>query len=624
MSGESIQGIALQSVGLNAENLAFSEKLKKFGYVIDLGEISGGKRSKSALCVYDVFKEKQAPKILIVTSEKLRYNRYSELVTGLGADFKFASAVSGEGAFSDEMPALYIIGEKTLAAGESGFMAITQKLQTLWDLIIVDCGFSKTAVNPAEYLMNYSCKTEKLIIFAGSFQNDIKAMELLCKLPSRLLTREEPVAPVPDKKIIEYSLDSALMRYFKEDDYRSFTPDVQIIEYELDGELIKRHNEQVKLPAYKSGGNIFEELMLSQRKQYIMPVYLEDTLDEILTADKKLEAFLQRLDKEISGEGTVVVYFNSRNTLDYVEKVLKQKVYDFSVVRNDVYDFASVENTFLSVSEKNSAIILTEDGVPHELCADFISCVINYELPDCPSILMERYGRGGRNQQSAPSFIMFADKSGAFDGRIISNVLMFNFTEWLTEGLPSRNLISSVDGVSEKLTRVILELNEMQQETDDETRDFAFALKYNLETEGLGEVIRSKLEAFRKAFEISELTESSVRAAVDEKLSDINFGFAYLSENGAIEATKPNIDSNQYYSSLSDDNAYNSELEAAKELLTEKTDGDNYPFISDMMTEMGYNMRSAVLFNTWRFINGKNGLSKPYSEFIKLLNKGVI
>lgn len=624
MSGESIQGIALQSVRLNAENLAFSEKLKKFGYVIDLGEISGGKRSKSALCVYDVLKEKQAPKILIVTSEKLRYNRYSELAAGLGVDFKFASSISGEGAFSDEMPALYIIGEKTLANAEGGFMAVTQKLNTVWDLIIVDCGFSKTAINPAEYLMNYTCKTEKLAIFAGSFQNDIKAMELLCKLPPKLLLEETTTKPALDAKIIEYSLDSAAMRYFSEDDYRSFIPDVQVVEYEIDGEIVKRHDEHAKLPFYKYGGNIFEELALSQRKQYIMPAYSKDTLEEILTADKKLEAFLKRLDEAVASDGSVIVYFSSRKTLDYIEKVMKLKAYDFMVVRNDVYDFDAVENTFLGVPQKNPKIILTEDGTPHEVCTENISCVINYELPDCPSILMERYGRGGRNQQTTPCFVMFADKSEAFDGRILSNVLMFNFTEWLSEKLPSRNLISSVEGVSEKLTKVILETFEMSEAFGDETREFAFALKYNLDVDGLYELVKTKVEAFKKTFEISEFTESAVKTAVDEKLSDINFGFAYIGEKGAIEAVKPNIDSNADYSSLSGDNAYSAELEWATRLLEEKSDGENYPFISDLLAEMGYNMRSAVLFNSWRFISEKNGLKKSYSEFIKLLNKGVI
>lgn len=640
MSANTIHGISLYGTVLNENNLAFTEKMNKFGYAVVLDEIGNDKLSKAILGIYDVLQSEANPNILIITSEKLKYNWYSELVTNLGADFKFTSSFGSVGIITKQMPNLYIMSDKELGQSQNRFMENAVATGVVWDLIIIDCGLSRSGINPSMYIDNLNCKTKKLAIFAESLKNDIKALEILRAVPRALLENYNDLSFSIDENIVKFSLKTPYMRYYEKDESKSVAPEIKVVSYTLPKHLVAQHNELQKLPAYMYGGNIFEELTLDTRKQYVLTRYNEDIVAQLEEADTKLSAFLKTLAEIMKDlESCTAVYFSAKSTMNYVAKVLEAKYLNtkhfVKLLRNDVCDIEGTLSAFTVNKKTPPRIILCDDGLPEKIKdVEKITHIINYELPKTPVLFRQRYGRTGRRKVEAPELIVFNDTDGKFDGRALNSVLPFNFLDAVVAKIPSKTIFSFAPGLADSICNVICELNKastLPDNTETKSAIFALELKYNLGNNDYGafiQIVKDKLYAFKNAFEIQSLDDSAaIKASVNAKLNEIRDAYAYLDDNGAIKTVSALTDDNEelvaFRSKLSG-NKYIVQLNEAEKLIDSRmTESGDYEFFSDML-DGRTDINSAALFNTWRYWNDKAGVSEDYREFIKLVNEGVI
>lgn len=648
MSDNSIKGIALNKVALTPSNLAFTEKLEKFNCAIVLDELGNDTHSKAALCIYDALCEKEEPNILIVTTEKLMYGWYRNLVTGLGVDFKFITAAKkGIAYFSDVMPNLYIMSDKALLnADNSEIISDIERSGIVWDLVVIDGGLSKTGFDPEPYIGVFRNKAEKLAMFLPCLKSGKDTVKKLLEIPAALLSDSAKTEMVKqssaDKSMLDFTTDSVFMRYYNDMDYSAEPPKVTMLSYTMGKTVLKCQDDLVKRSMYNLGGNIFEELTLEQRKTYVLPRYNDDSVQTLRTADAKLDAFLVKLDEIIADEtNTVVTYFGSEKTLEYIVKVLTAKFPDFNrkvaIRKASVFNTSSTLEKFSCEEKTPPRIILAMDGLDERFDEyETITHVINYEYPVSPAILQHRYRRLGCRTDSAPEFILFTDTDGRFDGRMLGKVVCMNILGCFSYGLPSKSIVLSIP----ELAKIMSDLASALIEARDIANDAHFAgflkdfnARYNqnfLSYDEYKTFVDERLDGMMKAFEFSgKEDKATMKILFDSKLTELCKGFVYMEDDGSLKSYTTNMQNNTNYIQFCakiGQNKFVCDLTAAKNELRSRFDQQtDYVYIHDLLDELNNDdIRSAVLFNMWRYLADSYGIRKPYKEFIRLVNEGVI
>ena len=644
MSEMEINGIALNKLALTPQNLAFADKLKRFRCAIVLDEPGCDQRSKAQIGIYNVLNTSEKPNVLIVTTDKLMYSWYQTLIGNLGADFKFVtSSKNGISFFSPDLSNLLIMDAKALASETKADVA--EQIQSsglVWDLLILDGGLSQSGFDSDYYSKNLHIKTKELIVFAPILQKNKDAASCLERLPAQFM-ENPPESFRLDETVTVFNPDTPAMKYEHENS-EAFSHKITVANYSVSEEIVRAYEEQPKRNGGTSGGNILEELMLDKREIYVSPVYDKTMVEQLLSADPKLAAYIEKLEQALEQpDSTVVTYFSDNKTLEYIKKVLMVRLPDFerdvTVRMSGVYDTQSTMQRFGMAEESGLArVVLAKDGISERfLRVGKITHVFNYELPVSPLVLQQRYKRYGGNGFASPEFVVFADDKERFDSRMLNRVLALNFLDGFCYAVPSANVYLHYEGLDKALAAVIEELQSLADVPENE-RNEAFALnfsaKYRLsftEFEQLSQYAESKLSALRCALGLSGSEEQSERAGkIADKLNQIRSGAVYFSGDGVLTASAlayGNDAFNQYKNNITGHEIVLQRAEAAALLQKRSDELENdgkFPYIADLVEKAPKSLRSAVLFNSYWFFCKERGAAISCREFIRDFNEGAM
>lgn len=644
MSEMEINGIALNKLALTPQNLAFADKLERFRCAIVLDEPGCDQRSKAQIGIYNVLNTSETPNILIVTTDKLMYSWYQTLIGNLGADFKFiTSSKNGISFFNPHLSNLLIVDEKALAPETKS--AVVDEIQSsglVWDLLILDGGLSQSGFNSDYYSNNLRIKTKELIVFAPILQKNKDAAYALERLPAKFM-ENAPEDFRLDEKVTVFDPDTPAMKY-EHENADEFGHKITVVNYSVPEEIVRAYEEQPKRLGGTSGGNILEELMLDKREIYVSPVYDENMVKQLLSADPKLAAYIEKLEQALEQQdSTVVTYFTDNKTLEYIKKVLMVLLPDFerdvTVRMSGIYDTQSTMQRFGMAEENGRArVILAKDGISERfLRVGKITHVFNYELPASPLLLQQRYKRYGGNGFVSPEFVVFADDRERFDSRMLDKVLALNFLDGFCHAIPSANVYLHYDGLDNALAAVISELRSLKDMPENERNNvfvLNFSAKYRLsftDFEQLSGYVESKLAALNRALGLDGSEEQSKLAEkIAAKLEQIRSGAVYFNNDGVLTASNlayGNEAFNKYKSNITAHQIVLQRAEAAALLQKRSDELDNdskFPYIADLVEKAPKPLRGAVLFNSYWFFCKERGAAVSCREFIRDFNEGAM
>lgn len=633
MSETGIKGIVLDNIPLNVMTISFMRKLEKFGCAVVMDEQGSNKYAKAQLAVLDAVIGAKAPSVLVITAGKLMYEWYSELVKGIGADFKFITPdPDSVNYFSPKLESLYIT---STVAGDNPVFRQIKDSGLIWDLVIIDGGLSREGIDTDLILNSFDFKTKKLVIFAAYPGTKKNAAEKLAELPAKFLDdrgrAEYFKSNYPGEDITEFSLSTPYSRYYGSSALTA--PKIKTITYAPAEDVIRARSEQDGTRTYVYGGNIFEELTLDSRKLYNAEKYDDKIVTELRKADVKLDAYINELTSLAEdSENRIITYFSSEKTLEYVYKVLCTTNVGLgrvtAVKKSGIYRIDDTALCFKAGEKSDIRILLSLDN-QDEQCDRFelITHVINYELPNNPLTLHRRYKQGGRRGFDEPEFILFKDETDKFDGRMIKKALALNFCSGFTVGIPGRNIYLHIEGLEHILAELLDELSGVDDMSVPEIN--ALAAEYNLKTTGQNakaELINSRGN-IRRAFGLpNEKTGIDAAASIiGEKLAAFRQGCCLFDIEGRLRVKSYGIENNKDYCDLEEelkkgDKLIRSRDKARKLLDGSKTSGKIYEIIRGADERD----RQYIYYCTWRYLSENRRVNGDYNKFLADIFEEVI
>ncbi|MCM1054420.1 MAG: hypothetical protein NC394_02760 [Bacteroides sp.] len=625
MSETGIKGIVYDKLPLNVMNIAFMRKLNEFDCAVVMDEQGNGKHSKAQLAVLEAVVGVKNPSVLIITTGKLMYEWYGNLLKGIGADFKFITPDPGGVCFfSPKLSNLYIADSR---AGDNPIFKRTKEAGVVWDLVIVDGGLSRNGIDSELILNGFDLKAKKMVVFAAYLNAARDAAEKLAKLPEKFLANKTKAdyfsGNYPKDNITEFTLSSPYSRYYGT---RGLVePKLKLITYTANEEAVRAKSDQAAPAVYGYGGNIFEELTLDMRKLYNADKYDDKIVTSLREFDVKLDAYINRLAKLAEDpDNRIITYFSSEKTLDYVYKVLSTSAVGLKpltkVKKSGIYRIDDTMRCFEAGDKQDIRILLSMDD-QDEQCdlLDNITHVINYELPNSPLTLNRRYKQGGRNGFSEPEFILFRDDTDKFDGRMLRRVLALNLCAGFSYGIPGRNVYLHTEGLENMLAEVIKQLEGV--ENLDNSASNELAALYNLKTSG--QTARTELAKARddlmRAFGISSgKTDRAVLAdIIGKRLEELRKGCCCFDSDGKLQVKSYNVEESQDYADLEaviSDDALVKERDEARGLLDGCKTADK---LYELLHTTEENDRGYVYYCAWRYLAENHGFDGDYNKFLK-------
>lgn len=656
MNENDLKWITVNGISPEPACVALSEKIEKFGWCVDFSGFGEEKMKKARLCVFDALSRSEKPNILVISPSGFAQSWYNALLVGLGVDFKLVSGAKNAVAyFSKELSNLFIVSEEVLADSANSVFEEMQKSGVVWDLMIVDASGSTESMNAPLYIGKIGMKTEKLLVFA----------------PYPALYTESP-APVNDivKALLNKEpagiaeITPALSRYSENSPYLNCpTPaggnDVNIVRYAFDEQLIPdnlRISEQRSDGKYTHGGNIFEEYDLDARKIYLRPSYTRVEAEILKNTDSKLGAFMKLIDPIMNSPEnqteTAVVYFDCDATLNYVEKILSAVYYDktaaIATCTKNLFDVRRLKQWYEVVDGRRIRLVLASDSLDEAFgLYENITHIINYELPDNPAVLHQRYMRRGLISENGkkPTFTIFADDNGRFDSRILAKTLVGNLYKAFRRDVPADNILFRVNGVEKMIAEMLSDIKYISDYTGAVGSSFdvisRFKTEYNIPAERslttaarTHEYSKNKLSLLASAFGASELLaqkdvdKEALLSAVTKKVEEIRSGFTCFDEKMELHTIGNDAVYNDEFKKLSartSDSAYLTGAAKARTKLDEISAGtDAFPYMKGETAGLSDIMTACVLYNAWLYLHKEKGKGGSYAQFIKAYNEGVI
>jgi hypothetical protein len=671
---KNLKWIACQGIDLNPYNLSVPERLKTFGYALIFDEFGNGRVDKAQLCIHNVLAgvdEKTKANILVICPESLMQIWYSLLLSEIGADFKFISAAGDSVSFFSESTSnLFIAGEEKLRGSVNG-TGLMKDPEVVWDLMIIDAGLAVDGVDWAGYYGNCKNKAKELLVFAPCpFPNErdiSSAMPILKEMVKTFMYDESKKADVTnlkvDENIVAFSKDTPVTRYYTTGKLTSVSsknsPNVVVCEYKIDEEIFHAGNRfidvQSGIPYYTYGGNVFEEHNPELKNKYLRPRYDGNDVNKLRKADAKLDVFLKKIDDIMKdGENNIVVYFTSQDTLNYISKVLNV-VYselrdDKIITRTDsVLDGRFLKLRFSADNADTARITLATDMMgEHYHGMGKATHIFNYEYPENPAELERRFYRTARtgNGLYTPSeFIVFSDKAGKFDGRVLSKVMFGGLHRCFKAKIPSQNVLLWVPGAEKYLVDTISDLKSVIYNSKGATIEHArnFCTDYNVSDRGLvstaGKAAAYAEQLLAKILQLldverfmpaagEQVDKAMLADKIRESLDKLKSGYVYYED---INNCKLSIIENPNNLSKISKDYENSEVvrgvKAAKdeaEAMLKKAAKGKYPAVHDVVADLPEGLKAPVLYSIWKYCKLNKGPKKSFKEFMERYNKGAI
>ena len=631
------------------------EKLDKFGYCIDMSGYGEGKTDKAQLCILDTANKKEEPNILIICPDGCKESWYLCLLKGVGLDFKFVNASRDAVTFfSAETSNLMLLDEKVLADGEgSAFMPIKNS-GILWDLVIIDGAGAADGMIPSLYTENFGMKAEKLLIFAPYPSEYTTAPDGIKDIVKTILSDSSKAAAVDklsiDEKAMPFTMDSPLANYPKEDGKDA---EVRVERYAFpESDIPQNLHIEDQGGRYSHGGNVFEEYNLPERGIYQKSVFTRSDAETLKNKDKKLEKFLEVIDDVMnSDDKTAIVYFKSEATVDYIEKILSSIYYDktgsIMYLEKALFDARQMKQWYETEPARRVRVVLTNDRLSENIGVYTpITHIINYELPDSPVELQQRYKRRGVSPAGQkPEFIIFLDDNNMFDSRVLGRALAGNLYKAFRMNVPSENVLFSIDGIEDILADIIIDIKYVADYTGAVGSSFdiisKFRQDYNIPAaRGLTtaakthEYSQRKLETIAKALGVNDMTgdkdidKEALKGKIIQTVKQLRGGYSYFDKDMNIKTIPRGTAKNQEFKEFAgylDGNPFNLGLKNARDELKKSVSGkDGFVYIKDAVMQIPDTLKPAVLYNVWIYWHKTLGIGGSYAEFIKAYNEGVI
>ena len=611
---------------------------------------------KAQLCILDTANRKEEPNILIICPDGSKECWYMNLLKGVGLDFKFINAAHDSvNFFSPDTSNLLLLDEKVLAEGDGSAFAAIKASGLIWDLIIIDGSGAVDGMNCSLYTENLGMKASKLLIFAPYPAEYTTAPDGVGSIVKALLSDSSMAGSIDD-----YKFDENVMKFTMETplaDYpRELNPgkSLRVVHYEFPEEEIPAnlHNDEQSGTRYPHGGNIFEEYNLPELAVYRKPEYTREDAETLKIKDRKLDKFLGVIDEIMtSDDKTAVVYVKSEATVEYIEKILSVFYPDQagSIIYLDKTrtDTVMLRQWYETAPARRFKVILTGDRMTETIgLFTPVTHIINYELPDSPVELQQRFMRRTLDASvKDPEFIIFLDDNGLFDSRLLGRVLAGNLYKAFRVNIPSENVMFAVEGIETMLAGMIADLKYVADYTGAVGSSYdvisKFRQDYNIPaSRGLTtapkthEYAQRKLDTIAKALGIADLVgEKDIdKAALTEKLSakisEIRSGFSYFDGNGELKTVPANTAKTAEFKQFAgylDGNPFNLGLKNAREELEKAVKGKNeFAYIKDTISQIPDTLKPAVLYNIWIYWHKTLGIGGSYAGFIKAYNEGVI
>lgn len=653
MNENDLKWIAVNGLNLNPFNICLSEKLETFHWCADFSGFGEDKADKAQLCIFDVLNRKERPNIIIFCGSSSAPSWYNSLLMGLGLDFKFLSgAKDAVTYFSGELSNLFIISEDVLSDSENNaVLSEMKKNGIVWDLMIVDTSESIDGINPALYTENVGMKADRVLIFAPTPSVYTEAPDCVKTIAEALLNKDADTSAPINADTMRFSMDNPYLNY--PDESGKFE-EIKPVYYSFSEKALPQNlhiDEMQSGIRYSAGGNIFEEYNLEERKIYLKPSYTRAEAEILKNIDKKLEVFLKVIDPVIHSVGqTAIVYFDTDATLNYVEKILSAIYYDkmssVAVFTKNSLDTRRLKQWYESDKQRKINVILTKDSLDETFGVySPITHIINYELPDNPIILQQRFMRRGLMGGENPEFVIFADENGLFDSRILTKVLPGNLYKAFRHNLAGENILFRVRGMDGMIAAMLKDIKYIADYTGAVGSSFDVISRFkndynipaarNLTTAAkTNEYSIKKLGLLVDALGVrdimaeKEIDGDALKATLSAKLDEIKNGFTYFDNSMKLCTVPRHHSENEEYKKFAgylSGNPYINGCENAKSKLKEMADGkDGYPYLKSSLTGLSDYMKTPVIYNIWCYLHKELKIGGSYEEMIKAYNEGVI
>lgn len=653
MNENDLKWIAVSGLNLNPFNICLSEKLDNYGWCVDFSGFGENKADKAQLCIFDVLNRKDRPNIMIICGSMSSPSWYNSLLMGLGLDFKFLSgAKDAITYYSKELSNLFIVSEDVLGDAENNaVLSDMKKSGIVWDLIIVDASESIDGINPALYTENIGMKAERVLVFAPTPSAYTETPDSVKEIVTALMNKQVDVSAPINADTMKFSMNSPYLNY--PDESGKFA-EIKPVYYSFSEKAIPQnlHIDEVQSGIrYSAGGNIFEEYNLEERKTYLKPSYTRADAEILKNTDKKLEAFLKVIEPIMSSsDKTAVVYFDTDATLLYIEKILSAIYYDkrnsIAVFSKNSFDTRRLKQWYDSVKAQKIRIVLAKDNLDETFGVySPITHIINYELPDNPVLLQQRFMRRGLMGGENPEFVIFADENGLFDSRILTKVLPGNLYKAFRNGLAGENVLFRVRGMDAMIADMLKDIKYIADYTGAVGSSFdvisRFKQEYNIPAARnlttaakTNEYSIKKLGLLVNALGVrdivaeKEINKEALTSAVSAKIDEIKNGYTYFDEGMALKTVPRHYSETDEYKKFAgylSGNPYLKGVETAKAKLKKMTEGkDGFAYLKNELADLSDSMKTPVIYNIWRYWHKELGLGGSYEEMIKAYNEGVI
>ena len=655
MNANDLKWITSGNLEHNPFYFSIPEKLDKFGYCIDMSGYGEGKADKAQLCILDAANKKEEPNILIICPDGCKESWYLNLLKGVGLDFKFVNAAHDAVTFfSAETSNLMLLDEKVLAEGEGSAFDPIRKSGILWDLVIIDGAGAVDGMIPSLYTENFGMKTNRLLIFAPYPSEYTTAPDGIKDIVKALMSDSAKAAAVDslvlDENMMKFTMDSPLVNYPKEEDGDSH---LRIERYAFpEADIPQTLHIEDQGGRYSHGGNVFEEYNLPERSIYQKPSFTRSDAETLKNKDKKLAKFLEVIDGIMnSDDKTAIVYFKSEATIDYIEKILTSIYYDKTgsilFLEKASFDARRMKQWYETVPSRRVKVVLTVDKLSESIgIYSPITHIINYELPDSPVELQQRYKRRGVSPSGTqPEFIIFMDDNKLFDSRVLGKALAGNLYKAFRMNVPSENILFSVEGIEDILVDIIADIKYVADYTGAVGSSFdiisKFRQDYNVPAARqlttaarTHEYAERKLKTLASALgaadmvEDKDLDKEALKGKILQTVRMIRSGYAYFDKDMSIKAVPRGTAQTKEFKEFAgylDGNPFNLGLKNARDELKKAVSGKNeFVYIKDAIMQIPDTLKPAVLYNIWIYWHKTLGIGGSYAEFIKAYNEGVI
>lgn len=504
-----IRNLVLSNIQINNKliPLQFSicEKVrnKNFAFVFD--EVGCGKTVEAGIVIWDAIKN-GGKNILVVAPSNLTFNWYNEMLSKFGLDFKIIEGTEKAIDIYIKQPSnsqQYNVGEisnfcivsydSRTSDRSNAALDRLEKLDIPWDVMILDEGHGSKGEKTNRYKVLEKYRAKKVVFLSATPIKNLKEdfekeFELVATILGNAGLSIDKIQ-LSAEQVIDFNLEYPVSRNFKEillEEKALKTRIIKDIPYEIESSLSNQIQETYKdfpLLLDRKAGCIFlydkifsSNTELSNKyKVFKKAKFNEEDLKVLYSIDSKILALLKQVDEILSGnnDDRIVIFCYNRSVVDYLKKVLVYK-----------YGKEYVEgihgNTYSVEERKNKIFLLDKNDVEldskkivilsHNIGSVGINLskfnhLINYQLPDTPADLEQRFGRIDRitNKKSPLTMYFFSDKNSKYDERAFGRILIKLWNEVLPM-LPSKNLLFLSNKTKKKSEDLVLDLIDFEKQ----------------------------------------------------------------------------------------------------------------------------------------------------------------